>query len=429
MANVEQDLQAIMEARYGRDVRQSIHDAIRDMNVESTHAEEVAISSQSSAQNNAILAESYTKGGTGTRTGEDTDNSKYYKEFVERVAGNYTVEDSLTSTSTINALSANQGRVLDGKITTAEGHITDVINTKGVANGIASLDATGRVPSSQMPLSAMEFKGTWDASTNTPTLVQGTGTNGDFYVVSVAGTWDSTTFNVGDQLIFDADQGTTGLWVRVSGGNVISVNNQVGAVQLDADDVPFDGTGATVPLVSTDTQSAILEVLTKAGVQTYECTKAYYLAHKAELDASGKFIIVTDSGIANSAANVSFDNTGTDLANNVQGAIGNVNSKVDSSNPIDQTEGKTITLTFEIIIGYAFDTNDFRWFVPFPFVTKNTNYTVTVNLASIDNIGNVTNITSVVSKYTNGVCLKATPSIAYATVVALTSLSITILFA
>lgn len=32
MANIEQDLQAIMQARYGRDVRQSIHDAIYDIN-------------------------------------------------------------------------------------------------------------------------------------------------------------------------------------------------------------------------------------------------------------------------------------------------------------------------------------------------------------------------------------------------------------
>lgn len=32
MANIEQDLQAIMDARYGKDVRQSIHDAISDIN-------------------------------------------------------------------------------------------------------------------------------------------------------------------------------------------------------------------------------------------------------------------------------------------------------------------------------------------------------------------------------------------------------------
>ena len=80
MPNIAEDLRKIKEARYGKDVRDSIHDAIYDINEVADNAESVAITSQESAQNSATLAESYTKGGTGTRTGEDTDNSKYYKE-------------------------------------------------------------------------------------------------------------------------------------------------------------------------------------------------------------------------------------------------------------------------------------------------------------------------------------------------------------
>ena len=38
------------------------------------------------AANQAVLAESYAKGGTGTRTGEDTDNSKYYMEQAKEAA-------------------------------------------------------------------------------------------------------------------------------------------------------------------------------------------------------------------------------------------------------------------------------------------------------------------------------------------------------
>lgn len=40
----------------------------------------IASSSASIAVNNAALSKSYAVGGTGTRTGEDTDNSKYYSE-------------------------------------------------------------------------------------------------------------------------------------------------------------------------------------------------------------------------------------------------------------------------------------------------------------------------------------------------------------
>ena len=113
----------------------------------------------------------------------------------------------------------------DGVLTTAD---------KGVANGVASLDATGRVPYSQLPESAMEYKGTWDASTNTPSLADGTGTNGDFYVVSAAGTVTfsagrSITFYVNDRVIYD---GTLNEWERLPAGEVRSVNGQTGDVTL-----------------------------------------------------------------------------------------------------------------------------------------------------------------------------------------------------
>jgi len=61
---------------------------------------------------------------------------------------------------------------------------------KGAPNGVATLDGFGKVPVAQLPNAIMEFKGTWDASTNTPTLADGTGDNGDVYLVTVAGTQD-----------------------------------------------------------------------------------------------------------------------------------------------------------------------------------------------------------------------------------------------
>lgn len=36
-------------------------------------------------------------------------------------------------------------------------------------------------------IGALNYKGTWNDSTNTPTLVSGAGTKGDYYQVSVAG--------------------------------------------------------------------------------------------------------------------------------------------------------------------------------------------------------------------------------------------------
>ena len=117
----------------------------------------------------------------------------------------------------------------------------------GVAGGVATLDENGRVPYSQLPESAMEFKGEWDASTNTPTLADGTGTNGDFYICSAGGTVNFgtvaeprlVTFVVNDRVIYEGD---TDLWVKLPAGQVASVNGQSGVVELDADDIPYDAT-------------------------------------------------------------------------------------------------------------------------------------------------------------------------------------------
>ena len=83
---------------------------------------------------------------------------------------------------------------------------------------------------------AVTYKGTWDASTNTPTLASGTGTQGDYYVVNVAGSTNLdgiTDWQIGDWAIFN---GTA--WEKVDNtDSVSSVNGQVGTVVLDAADV------------------------------------------------------------------------------------------------------------------------------------------------------------------------------------------------
>lgn len=60
----------------------------------------------------------------------------------------------------------------------------------GAANGVAPLDAGQKLPVANLPavaISGLVFQGTWNAATNTPTLVSGSGTEGHYYVVSTAG--------------------------------------------------------------------------------------------------------------------------------------------------------------------------------------------------------------------------------------------------
>jgi len=67
---------------------------------------------------------------------------------------------------------------------------------------------------------SLNYKGAWNASTNSPTLVSGSGTKGDYYVVSVAGTTNLDGINlwsVGDWAVFN---GTA--WQKVDGGTTES---------------------------------------------------------------------------------------------------------------------------------------------------------------------------------------------------------------
>jgi hypothetical protein len=104
----------------------------------------------------------------------------------------------------------------------------------GAALGVATLDAGGKVPVSELPaavLGALSYQGTWNASTNTPTLTSSTGTKGYYYVVSVAGNTNLdgiTDWLVGDWAVYN---GT--VWQKVDNTETVtSVNGQVGAVVL-----------------------------------------------------------------------------------------------------------------------------------------------------------------------------------------------------
>jgi hypothetical protein len=109
----------------------------------------------------------------------------------------------------------------------------------GTANGVATLDAGGKVPVSELPaavLGALSYQGTWDASTNTPTLTSSVGTKGYYYVVNVAGNTNLngiTDWLVGDWAVYN---GT--VWQKVDNTETVtSVNGQIGAVVLSTTDI------------------------------------------------------------------------------------------------------------------------------------------------------------------------------------------------
>lgn len=106
----------------------------------------------------SVVNDTTGKNGIYMLTNKDKYNEDASWKRVDAEAAEKTiVEDILTSISTTNALSANQGRVLKGmidsnseNIATVTSDLSDLINTKGKANGIASLDENGKIPASQL---------------------------------------------------------------------------------------------------------------------------------------------------------------------------------------------------------------------------------------------------------------------------------------
>jgi len=142
---------------------------------------------------------------------------------------------------------------------------------KGQNNGYASLDSGGKVPVAQLPNSIMEYLGTWDASTNTPTLANGTGNAGDVYICSVAGTVNfgagPITFAAGDWVVYSGS-----IWQKSINSNAVaSVNGQTGAVVLYTDDISEDGSPTNLWFTNARARTAIsLTTSGTSGAATYD---------------------------------------------------------------------------------------------------------------------------------------------------------------
>lgn len=96
----------------------------------------------------------------------------------------------------------------------------------------------------------LDYQGTWNASTNTPTLVSSTGVNGYYYVVSVDGSTNLngiTDWKAGDWVIFNGSvwQKIDQSWaVAGANDNITSMTGITGGIS-SPDFIQFD-TGATV---------------------------------------------------------------------------------------------------------------------------------------------------------------------------------------
>ena len=175
-------------------------------------------------------------GGTGTTTLTGYVKGNGTSAFT---ASTTVPSTDITGLGTMSTQNANSVSITGGSIggTTVSGYIPTT--EKGVANGVATLDGSGTVPVSQLPaavLGALSYQGTWNASTNTPTLTSSVGTKGYYYVVNVAG---STNLNgITDWLVGDWTVYNGSAWQKIDNTDAVtSVNGYTGTVVLTTTDV------------------------------------------------------------------------------------------------------------------------------------------------------------------------------------------------
>ena len=201
---------------------------------------------------------------------------------------------------------------------------------KGNANGYASLDSSGKVPISQLPSSIMEYKGTWSAATNTPTLANGTGDTGDVYLCNAAGTVNfgagPLTFAVGDYVVYSGS-----IWQRSSGavGTVTSVAASITGNSIGITGSPittsgtlalaFAGTSAqyvngagnliTFPSIISQASNLISEVYNSTGATLTKGTIVYINGGQGNLPTVTKAIATSDATSAQTYGVVQADIT------------------------------------------------------------------------------------------------------------------------
>jgi hypothetical protein len=166
-----------------------------------------------------------------------------------------------TSQSVLDTLASLQTQI-DTLIPSQTGNSGKFLTTNGTATSWASVAG------------GLSYQGTWNATTNTPTLASSTGTNGYYYIVATAGSTNLdgiTDWQIGDWLLFN---GTN--WQKIDQSNLVtSVNGQTGAVSVGTvtSVAATAGTGISIS-GSPITSSGTLTITNSAPDQTVALTGA-----------------------------------------------------------------------------------------------------------------------------------------------------------
>jgi len=217
-----------------------------------------------------VLTDGTFTGSAGTYTGYASITSTV---FVGALTGNASTATALATsgaialtgdtTSTGGPYTYTSGGALNIATTIADTTVTSKVLTNlptptsaAIAASDSILDAMAKLQGQITGIpQGLVYKGTWNASTNTPTLASGTGVTGEFYIVSVAGTTNLdgiTDWQVGDWAIF-VEVGATDTWQKIDNTSAIlgsgtanKIAKWTGSNTLATGLIEDDGTDVTI---------------------------------------------------------------------------------------------------------------------------------------------------------------------------------------
>ena len=195
-------------------------------------------------------------------------------------------------------------RNLEGAIVGSSGVLSSV--GLGVANGVATLGTDGKVPTSQLPALNSSYKGVWNAATNTPTIANGVGTSGDYYIVTTGGVWNGITFTAGQTVVYNGS-----IWQQAGGSAGVT------SVGLSA---PAAFTVSGSPVTSTGTLS-----LNAAG------TSAQYISGAGTLVSFPTNLVTTSRTISTTSPLSGGGALSADLTLTIQKATSSVDGYLSST--------------------------------------------------------------------------------------------------
>jgi hypothetical protein len=226
-----------------------------------------------------------------------------------------------TSQSVLDTLASLQTQI-NNLIPSQTGNSGKFLTTNGTSTSWASVAG------------GLSYQGTWNATTNSPTLASSTGTNGYYYIVATAGSTNLngiTDWKIGDWLLFNGS-----VWQKIDQSETLqTITSTDGSVTVTT-------TGSTADLsvaVAASTTNVICLVRNTTGATLTKGTAVYISGATGQNPTVSKALATSDATSAQTLGLMT-----ADLANNSNGYV-TIIGLIANMNTSAYTDGEQLYLS------------------------------------------------------------------------------------